>query len=127
MIFSKKFKFRQAKINNPRLIAFEQYLQLVSHLYYKASSSPIDFPVKENQETKNLEIPLKKEGNRPGRKAKNKNIKEESVIDCIYEDFSIDKKDQEKKSLFNIHFDVLDNLVSPIKKQEVFGKISKIN
>ena len=146
-IFTKKnLQIRSQKLKSLSDIAFENYLNLVAQLYYKATlqSSDILSAIEQrdllsiDDEQKPL-IQVKKPGKR-GRKAKPKpqteqpqealqtlNISVADVSNPVEEDNQeLTNKDEVKingETLSASRIDVIDFLVNPLKVDCVFGKL----
>lgn len=134
---------KQQKPLSPHIVAFENYLHLITQMYYKKnfnlneSISNFEGTIKEGliKITKKIIIFIIKIiiffilASRPGRKAKNKaiiaeenggigNLEEKNSIETIKPDVSSLTKDLE---LINYNQDILNSLVSPLRKDFVFG------
>ena len=144
-IFTKKnLQIRLNRPQNAMQLAFENYLNLVAQLYYKATHTLSDVYsiVESNQLSLNGDdqkpmIQLKR-GRKPGRKAKPKNqpkavtenlgTPEGSVDDAIEEEEEKQVKEPEAKleveNLNGMLVECIDQLVSPLKVDYIFGNPS---
>jgi len=141
-IFAKKnLQIRLNRPQNAMQLAFENYLNLVAQLYYKATHTLSDVYsiIDSNQFSLNGEdqkpvIQLKR-GRKPGRKAKPKNQPKialenpgtpEGSIDTVEEEEEKQAKEQEPKpEIENINgmlVECIDQLVSPLKVDYIFEK-----
>lgn len=144
IIFAKKnMQIKIPKQTTPYLIAFENYLNLVCQLYYKASFRPAEVPA--NDETHNYfklgdtpPVLVNKPKGKPGRKARKK-TPSQSEDGRDHNTDSKDAgltttKDKEKASSNEAHknmvhnvslfyTDVLDTLISPLKVDYPFGNL----
>lgn len=147
-IFTKKsHHVRLPKPKNPTDLAFENYLNVVAQFYYKATYQPTDIlsTIDPNDLLSaggeaNLLAGMKKPGKR-GRKAKPKPQLEqpqentqnseintsEPLVSQMNEEKEQDGKEDAKGQLDQLAFsrvDIMDSLVSPLKVDSVFGKLT---
>lgn len=144
-IFTKKtLQIRLNRPQNAMQLAFENYLNLVAQLYYKATHTLSDvYSIVEssqfslNGDDQKPVIQLKR-GRKPGRKAKPKNqpkltvenpgTPEGSVDDGVVEEEEEKQvKDSEPKleveNLNGMLVECIDQLVSPLKVDYIFGNM----
>lgn len=144
MIFTKQNKnIRYSKTMTAALLAFENYLTLVTQLYYKRNfknSNPLEEALAKREgieSTNDSDFPLPIKTEKRGRKPKPKtsgNPQGENMGNTTMtagQGFTEESKDNEQileavNANNSVTLDILDNLVSPLREDLTFGTISII-
>jgi len=141
-IFTKKnLQIRLNRPQNAMQLAFENYLNLVAQLYYKATHTLTDvYSIVESSQFslsgEDKPVIQLKRGRKPGRKAKpktqpkvaveNPGTPEGSIDDIVEEEEEKQAKEQEPnkvevENLNGMLVECIDQLVSPLKVDYIFG------